>query len=308
MKLFADYKIHNGYKNINIWDIYNGYKSYKNDNYNIDFKEYYKKFYKNRLFSTHKSMKMAMSLVIKHPYGRSFFRYLANVNDEGRLESVSHSTYKDIVQGISILNLVIGKQEIKLYVSNNDIEVGFSANGNYYQADVFIYFYKSEPEEYFYKWKGKLCFEIKNTHAVDKRKIDDCYAEGIPIFEHTISKKLMISDNTSSEEELLNQRCYITEKLTEKIYGKLLSDPQSEEYKLIEKLMKENDELHDRNNQLENYNTLLMDLNRKQSLRIEELENENKKLEYNNKSLLNYQNTIENKKILKLVLKIFGVK
>ena len=307
MKLFADYKTYNGYKNINIWDIYNGYKAYKNENYSIDFKQYYKKFYKGRLFSTHKSTKMAMSLVVKHPYGKSFFRYLGNINNNGKLESVSHSTYKEIIRGINILNLVVNKQEIKLCVWYSDIEVSFSANGNNYVTDVFVFFDKSEPAEYFYKWKGKLCFEIKNTHAVDKRKIDDCYAAGIPIFEHTISNKLMMSNHTSSEEDLLNQKNFITEKLIEKIYGKLLSDPKSEEYKMIEKLTNENNELRNENNELKSSNNILMNLNSKQSIRIKELEEENKNIEYNYDILLNYKKSIENNKFLKFILKIFGI-
>lgn len=292
MKLYADYKIHNGYKKINIWYIYNGYKKYNIENH-IDFREYYKKYFKNRLFSTHKSTKMAMTLVRKQPYGKSFFRYLGNLNNNGEFESVSHSVYKEIITDLNILNLVVNEQKIKLYISYSDIEFYFTANGNNYVADVFVYFNKSEPMEYFYKWKGILCFEIKYKHAVDKRKVDDCYVEGIPVFEHTISKKLMISDNTINEEELISQKNFITNKLTDKIYGKLLSDPESEEYKLIEKLKKENDELRNENSKLQNCNAILMEVNNKQNIRIKELQDKYKK--------------IENKKILKFILKIFRI-
>lgn len=303
MKLFADYKVENGYINISIWDIYNGYKAY-NMNHNIKFEEYYNKFYKGRLYSTHKATKEKMSLVKKTPYGNSFFRYLSKINDKGCPETISHSTYKDIIKGMDVLNLVAYGQEIKLFVSYSDIEVAFSANGNNYFADVFVYFKKSIPVEYYYKWNGKLCFEIRHTHAVEKSKVSDCYVEGIPIFEHTISKKLLMDEKTSSEEVLLNQKKFITDILSDKIYGKILSDPTWEKYKVIEKLKKENDRLINENNELKNYNAVLMNINKSQSVRIVELENENR----NVSELINYKNTIENKKLLKFLLKIFGIK
>lgn len=347
MKLFADYKIENGYKRINIWNIYNSYKKYVKEKGYIDFKEYYNKYYKNRLFSTHgaNSIKMSMTLVHMHPYGKSYFKYLGDLNEKGQFESISHSTYKDIISEMSTLNLVINEKIIKLYVSSSKIEWFFSANGNNYIADVFIKFYKSEPERYYKKWNGQLCFEIKNTHSVDKKKIKDCYIAGIPIFEHTISKKLMMDGHTESEYEILSQTRFIFDKLSEKIYGKLLSDPDNEIYE-IEKIKKEKDDLLIKNQQLlsinnelrdmtdsqksiikklENNNsylknmyidqycsydeyTQLLNINNFQSKKIVQLEQKNLQLENENNSLFNYKSSIEKNKLVKFILKIFGIK
>lgn len=301
MKLFADYKINDGFKNINIWYIYNGYKSYITEEKKIDFKQYYKRYFKNKIFSTHKSNKRAMCLVKKSPYGKSFFRYLSHINDNGDFESVSHSTYKEIIKEMNVLNLIVNECKIKLYVSFSDMEYYYKANGNDYFVDVFIHFDRSEPEEYFYKWNGQLCIEIKHTHAVDKKKIIDFSKEGIPIFEHTISKKLMMSENTSSEEELLNQKKFIAEKLSEKIYGKLISDPSSEEFKLILKLKKQNNDLRSKTTELENENIILKQKNTN-------LESEIKRLEQDNTTLLRYKNLLESKKVIKFMIKLYKIK
>lgn len=317
MKLFADYKIEDGYKNINIWYIYNAYKAYIKEEGYIKFEDYYKKFFKGRLYSTHRINKIPMTLTIKHPYGRSFFKYCGNLNDKGSLESITHSTYKEIIKDLYILNLVINNKQIKLYVSYSDIEYDFTANGNNYSADVYICFYKSVPEEYLYRWNGKLLLEIQYTHAVEKEKVKDCYSEGFPVFEHTISEKLKMNEYTSSEKDLINQKSFIKEKLSEKIYGKLLSDPELEDYySMIEKLKEENDELNSNNklllkinkglsdrikvlendsNELTNNNERLLKINKSQYDKIKELEKENYSLKiYNNSALLNEYNQLLN--------------
>lgn len=308
MKLFADYKIENGYKNINIWYIYNSYNAYIKEEGYLEFKKYYLKYFKNRIFSTHKFNKVPMLLVNKQPHKNSFFRYKSNINNAGNSESITHSTYKEIIKDISILNLVVNDKIIKLYVSDSDIEYEFIANGNRYYADVFIRFYKSIPEEYFYKWRGKLLIELNKTHAIGKKKAKDCYDYGFPIFEHTISEKLLMNEHTNSEEEILQQKNFISNYLSEKIYGKLISDPISEDFIMIERLKKENNELKNKYDNLLNNNSLLINVNEYQANRIVELQAENADIKNSNQQLVNYKNAIEKKKILKIILKICGVK
>lgn len=305
MKLFADYKIEKGYKRISIWNIYNGYKAYISLNEKIELKEYYKKFYKNRIFSTHRNRKIPMTLVVRHPYGKSFFKYLRNKNPKGELESVSHSTYKEIVNEMRILNLVVHKQKIKLYVSYSDIEYYFNANGNDYYADIFIYFNKSEPEEYYYKWGGKLCFEIKHTHPVEKKKAYDCYKEGIAIFEHPISEKLMINGNTNSEEELINQKNFIAKELSEEIYGDLISNPSTEEYVMIQKLKSENIALKTENESLRKYNTNLIKKINELNDSIEKSNNDVLQLQNEHFKFLQLKRQINNHKFLRKFMKLF---
>lgn len=291
MKLFADYEIENGYKRISIWNIYNGYVAYIANEKRIDFKEYYIKFFKNRIYSTHKVNKIPMTLVVKHPYGRSFFRYSGRTNGNGSLESISHSTYKDILNEMGTLNLVINSQQISLDVSYSDIEYFFKANGNDYYADVFIFFKKSFPEEYYYKWGGKLCIEINHTHAVEKRKIDDCYKQGIAVFEHSISKKLQMNENVQTEEELLHQKNFITKKLSEKIYGRLISNPSTEEYIMLQKLKSENETLKAENKSLQEHNAYLE----------EKLNTEGEEV----KNLLLLKEGINQHRILRILVRLF---
>ncbi len=301
MKLFADYKIEDGYKNINIWYIYNSYKAYIKSEGNISFEKYYDKFFKHRLFSTHRVNKIQMMLVKKYPYGNSFFRYYGNINDKGKSESITHSTYKDIIKELYILNLLVNGKLIKLYVSYSDIEYNFIANSNNYYSDVFIRFYKSDPEEYLYKWNGKLCIEINYTHPSGKEKARDYYVEGMALFEHNVSRKLLMDEHTDSEDKIINQKEFIKEKLSDKIYGKLLSDPKSKEYIMIEKLKKENMELQNKNNELERKNLLLLRENNLQSTKIVEMKQKTLKLE-------EYKEKIEKHKFINLIIKLFGIK
>ncbi len=301
MKLYADYKIENGYKRISIWDIYNGYHNYVAKEGKIDFDVYYRKYYKNRLFSTHNSTKIAMVLVRKKPYYLSSFRYLGNINCNGKLESITHSTYKEIIKDFKVLNLRVGNRDIKLYVSHSDIEVGFTANGNNYYADVFIDFYKSEPSFYYYKWNGKICFEINYSHSVEDKKVNDCFLEGIAIFEHTVSNKLSMREHITTEEEVINQKNFIAEKLSTVIYGKLLSDPVAVDYKNFDNLIKENIRLETQYRSLLNDNKALLNANNFQSNKIIQLEQ-------NVLSLEKYKNKIENHKFIKFIIKLFGIK
>lgn len=301
MKLFADYKTENGYKNINIWYIYNSYKEYTKTEGYITFEKYYDRFFKHRLFSTHRVNKIQMMLVKKTPYGDSFFRYYGNINDKGKSESITHSTYKDIIKELYVLNLVVNDKVIKLYVSYSDIEYAFIANGKYYCTDVFINFYKSNPEEYFYKWNGKLCIEIKYTHPVTKEKAQDFYSQGIPVFEHSISRKLLMSEHTNSEKEIIKQKNYIKDLLSEKIYGKLLSDPKSKEYVMIERLKKENVELQEKNAELKKNNAFLLNLNNIQSNQIVQMQQKTSELE-------KYKKEIEKHKFIKFIIGLLGIK
>lgn len=305
MKLFADYEIDNGYKRISIWNIYYGYKAYIANEKPIDFKKYYEKFYKKRIFSTHSTVKMPMTLVLKHPYGKSFFRYVGNINTKGELESISHSIYKDIFNEMDILHLVVNKQQITLNVSYSDIEYYFKANGNDYYADVFIFFNKSIPEEYYYKWGGKLCIEIKHTHAVEKSKIYDCYKQGIAIFEHSISEKLLMNENIQSEEELLKRKDFITKKLSQKIYGKLISNPCTEDYQMLQTLKIENTNLKTENENLRKCNSSLSKQVDELKKNIEQLKMDEENLQHEHSNILQLKENINNHKLLKILLSFF---
>ena len=67
---------------------------------------------------------------------------------------------KNAKREIKVLNLFIKGKLVKIYSEFSEIEYRFNANGELYIADVYIMFNKSEPMEYFYKWKGRLCLSL----------------------------------------------------------------------------------------------------------------------------------------------------
>ena len=129
--------------------------------------------------------------------------------------------------------------------------------------------------------------------------------------------------------DLISQKNFILEKLSEVIYGKLLSDPIAYSYKGAYNLTEENKNLKIKNVELSNLNKLLLNINDKQSTEIVKLQNQNRSLKNDNvllmsendkqsskivdlqrenKMFADYKESINHKKILKLVLKIFGIK
>lgn len=293
------------YKRIGIWYIYNDYKRQKKENnYEYDLKQFYNDYYKGKLYSTHYKIerKKKLSLNIKHPYGNSFFRYYPGQSSHCSEETIPHEMFKDIISGFSKLVLRVDRKDIILYVSEGDIEHKFHANGNIYYADIYFKFFKSEPEEYYYKWNGEICFEIMHTHKVGEKKKFDCLKEGIAVFEHPISTAYIdLISNIYNEQSEFRVVKKITEDLQDYIKGSIISNPETEEYIMIKKLQKEIEDLkQDNNMQL----CMIEDLNNK----IRNIKFENKSILSQNNQLEKFKSTIFEKKIFKLLLKIYGIK
>lgn len=312
MKLFANYSEDcKKYKLISVFDIIDNYKQFcqRNPNTKLEIEDYYKNNYKDKLYSTHKHDKLKMSFVHKRtPTESCFFKYdKTNVNQYvSREETISHSIYKDIISELEVLNLFIDGQIVKIYPAFSEIEYRFKANGEVYFADVYIMFNKSEPAEYLYKWKGRLCFEINHTHAVDTIKKENCYYEGIPIFEHTISKKLSF-ENVTSSKELIDRKNFVTNMLSEKIYGKILSNPSSNEYINYIKCINENYTLKSELNNLINKNNELLSIqseNKKEKQKLEEII---KMIKSENNILLSFKKTVLSNKVIKMLLKMKNI-
>lgn len=304
LKIFADYQLaENDYKRISRWDINDSYKNYiSTTNQNITIQKYYQITYKNKLYSTHRDFnrKQPLALTIKDPFYNSFFKYVGGSRHSSSEESISHELYKEIIANLKILNLKINKQMIKLYITKSEIEYKFTANSNTYFADVFFWFNKSEPEEYTIKWGGIICFEIKYTHATEKQKILDCQLSNIPIFEHSISKKLRVDGDIKNKEEEIEAQNFIRNYMEKEIFGKLLSDPETEVYKQIKNLKREKIEL---NNTITSNQSIISNLNRE----IDNLKATNNKLKNENQKMCNILKRINQHSILKLLLKLFKI-
>lgn len=311
LKIFADYQLaENDYKRISRWDINDSYKNYiSTTNQNITIQKYYQITYKNKLYSTHRDFnrKQPLALTIKDPFYNSFFKYVGGSRHSSSEESISHELYKEIIANLKILNLKINKQMIKLYITKSEIEYKFTANSNTYFADVFFWFNKSEPEEYTIKWGGIICFEIKYTHATEKQKILDCQLSNIPIFEHSISKKLRVDGDIKNKEEEIEAQNFIRNYMEKEIFGKLLSDPETEVYKQIKNLKREKIEL---NNTITSNQSIISNLNREidnLNREIDNLKATNNKLKNENQKMCNILKRINQHSILKLLLKLFKI-
>lgn len=312
MKIYANYSDDGKtYKLISIFDIIDKYKQFCkiNPNIKLEIEDFYKENYKGKLFSTHKYNKLKVSFVHKRsPKEICFFKY-AQINDNQyaiREETISHSICKDIISEIKVLNLFIKGKLVKIYSEFSEIEYRFNANGELYIADVYIMFNKSEPMEYFYKWKGRLCFEIKHTHAVDIFKIKNCYYEGIPIFEHTISSK-MTFENVTSSNELKDRKNYVTKMLSEKIYGNIISDPSSNEYINYCRCINENYTLKSEINYLINKNNDLLNYQNENKHQMQMLKDVISKTEIQNEKLSDFKTKVMSSKTIKLILKLYNI-
>lgn len=160
-------------------------------------------------------------------------------NDVGG-ETLTHYVAKTALLNLSQLHLVNNNKKIDLYISVNKDkscnEKRFDFEDTFY-ADV--YYELDKNQEYYYKWYGKLVLEVALTHKVDSNKRSIFEKNNIPIFEVKIGKK-MIEDfklETPNEEISESRIKKAIESMTKifqrNIYGDFISNPSSEEYKLM---------------------------------------------------------------------------
>lgn len=230
-KRYADILINNNYKRIGIWNVINGEK------------ESPLLWASMKYYSTHKKPenKQEMSFVHGKPRSKSFFRYKridkTYPEGEGHEESHTHEAYKDIIADLDVLNLYYVKRKTLIQLFVSDVEIEKETDDHKYRVDVFVKFNKSIPEEYLTKWHGQLAFEINVTHAVGIIKKDYFKQKKIAMFEHTVSKKLMMYDRYLQNEKSENdQITFIARYMKDRIDGEFLSDPESEEYKQMKEL------------------------------------------------------------------------
>ena len=306
MNRAAYFKLPDGsFKKIRIWDIFDEYDYYKNHlGYPDDEKKFYQKFYKGKLYSLHKNPinRKRFVLCIKKQRERSFFRYYKNEAPLNPQETVAHTLFKEIISEFNVLVLQYYRDVVTLHITESDIEHKISANGNVYYADIYFKFYKSEPEEFFYKWNGELCFEIKHTHAVGNKKSQDCYNEGIAIFEHTISKTFLEMvesiDDSRSEKAVIDT---ITDKLKTGIYGEWVSNPSSERYIMIKDLQGEvqslNNKLFEQQEKTDYYKGSYYDEKKAKELALKDCT-----------ELSAFKQNVQSKKLLRFLLRLYRIK
>ena len=138
--------------------------------------------------------------------------------NKGNNEDPIHLKYKNALSKLKVVTLVDKntKKEIKVYIEKAYLEWDnyLTCNEKDYKPDLKFKIYKTEPEEYKYRWKGYLYLEVENTSPVDPKKSIDFVVEEKPLFEYTINKNSI----NYKEEDITKHfegRC---------IYGKWIND------------------------------------------------------------------------------------
>lgn len=158
-------------------------------------------------------------------------------------ESLTHFVAKKALSRLKTLRLidVRKKSEIILNVVEGVNEKLFEFDKRYY-VDVFFKLDKKfQPEnmrKYVYKWEENLAIEIFVSHNVSPEKSRAFKENNIPIFEVKISQKTRDKFELESQIGLSKQRVDRAinnmQKMFEKgIRGVFISDPSSEDYKIM---------------------------------------------------------------------------
>lgn len=117
-------------------------------------------------------------------------------------------------------------------MKESNLEFRFNTDNGIFQVDIFVEFEKSHPTNYLDKWMGVLAIEIYDSHKTGKEKSLVLEKHGIPVIEVKIPDYLDLSEIYENERLLEKKLGEIRRMYENKIYGKLLSDPESEYYKL----------------------------------------------------------------------------
>lgn len=241
-------------------------------------KENPREFEERTYVSTHKKIENRIPLFFVDRKPNAYFRYPSGSSREdyiGQGESLTHELCKEAISELKTLKFISGKNEFIIYVDEVEIEQKVEINGNRYYTDIFIWFNKSKPSYLVNKWGGKLAIEIYVTHETPEKKMRDFLNEGIPIIEIKISEKFRVDESRQmSSQEILRIKNTITQYYEEKIFGKILSNPESEEYKK----MVEISQLKKTIEKLEEKNSLLENEIKKKNLYVQELQTENNTL------------------------------
>lgn len=227
MKRFA-YKYENGeYEKTNVWEVYRGRKA---DPHRWENMQY---------FSTHKKIenRKEMSYVQRKPNYYFKYKSLKDVKShEGHDTTLTHEVVQDIISNLNEITFVLknrGNKVYKIYVSDWEVEQEIKTpNGDYF-VDILFKFEKSEPESLVLQWNGTVAVEIHVTNEVKPTKVKDLLDFGIPILEHTVSKKFYIDESRElTEADIIEKKQFLGRYYEKEIYVNLLADYYSKEYLL----------------------------------------------------------------------------
>lgn len=183
----------------------------------------------------------------------AFYNKPDEITNDGGGETLTHYVAKKALLNLSRLHLVNEKKRIDLCIHVNKDK---SCNEKRFDfEDVFyadVYYELDKRQEYYYKWYGKLVLEVAVTHKVDNHKRLIFEQNNVPIFEVTISKKMIKNFGLEtpgaeiSECRIIKAIENMTKMFERSIYGNFISNPSSEEYELMIKYKEEIQQFKDK--------------------------------------------------------------
>ncbi|BAH43936.1 hypothetical protein [Brevibacillus brevis] len=192
--------------------------------------------YKGRTYySTHYDQEDIREMIHVNGRGKKpnpFFQYKNATEDHDGGEGITHQYVKEIIGELKVLNFVINNKPIVIHARESKLEYRFNTNNGAFQVDIFVEIEKSIPIDYLDKWLGVLAIEIYDTHKTGEEKSFALEKHGIPVIEVKIPHSLDLSGIYENEKLLDIKLGGIRRMYESKIYGKLLSDPESEYYRL----------------------------------------------------------------------------
>lgn len=225
LKRFA-YKYENGeYDKTNVWELYRGEKQDPH------------RWEKMRYFSTHKKIENRKEMRPVRRKPNYFFKY-KSLNDitahEGHDTTLTHEIIQEIISELKEITFILknkGNKVYKIHVSEYEIEEKIKTDKGDYFVDILFKFEKSEPESLVLQWNGIVAVEIHVTNEVEPTKIKDLIGVGIPILEHTVSKKFYVDESRElTEADISKTKQFLKRYYEKEIYVALLDDYHSKEF------------------------------------------------------------------------------
>ncbi|MDO4637844.1 MAG: hypothetical protein Q4B13_09955 [Lautropia sp.] len=160
-------------------------------------------------------------------------------NDSTRLrvgagETLSHALCKRAIKELTGTTLRVGKREIPIRILESSSEKEVIIGENRYRPDVSFRF--ESDSEYQLKWHGVLHLEVWHTHATEEAKSKNFFRAGFALFEMRVTDKLQfkVAEYCATKWEMERHVEWLKKLFSEWIGGRMLSDPKSREYLLIE--------------------------------------------------------------------------
>lgn len=276
LKRRADLLVNGVYKRITIWDALDMKKNHP------DFWEEHKE----KIFSICKKPENKARMVFQTGKNgvlqNSYFRYYKEADlerrGEGSEESYRHELFKECISRIKCLELRWKGGALRIFPDEIlQEETIIMEDGSKRIVDLLVRFSKANPPIYVEKWEGQLAIEIKDTHAVDDKKISQMDQKGLACLEFTVNK-WSIKEKFNSKDDEEKQIEYITNKLEGEnkgyIIGELLVDPISRKYfstKLYEDEKKEKERVAAELYHLKDLHNQLLDENKNLKNKVKQL-------------------------------------